>query len=217
MSNSGDGTKIGKRLHVVAFTFTLLDENQACSAAGNHILAVFKQPESYNCLKLALEDIIKEVEELMEVHVNGIDFKIVYYLGGDWKFLAMVTGIDAASSDYACIWCKCKKDDRGDIQRQWSMSNKDLGARTIDENIELATRTRSRKAFNVSNEPLFHTIPLTNVVIDNLHLFLRTSDVLIDLLIVELRRQDAIDKVKKFTCPTLDRYQHIQKYQAFIR
>ena len=34
-------------------------------------------------------------------------------------------------------------------------------------------------------------------MIDNLQLFLRTSDVLIDLLIVELRRQDAIEKVKK--------------------
>ena len=66
---------------MVAFTFTLLDENQACSAAGNHILAVFKQPESYDCLKLALEDIIKEIEELTEVHVNGINFKVVYYLG----------------------------------------------------------------------------------------------------------------------------------------
>ena len=59
---SGDETKIGKRLHIVAFTFTLLDENQACSVAGNHILAVFKQPESYNCLKLALEDIIKKLK-----------------------------------------------------------------------------------------------------------------------------------------------------------
>ena len=38
---SGDGTKIGKRLHVVALNFMLLDENQACSAAGNHILAGF--------------------------------------------------------------------------------------------------------------------------------------------------------------------------------
>ena len=60
---SGDGTKIGKRLHVVAFTFTLLEEEQAGSAAGNHILAVIKQPESYESLKLALAD-IAEVKEL---------------------------------------------------------------------------------------------------------------------------------------------------------
>ena len=58
---------------------------------------------------------------------------------------------------------------------------------------------------------------MTNVVIDNLYLFLRTSDVLINLLIVELRHQDAIEKVKKFACRSLDQYQYIQKYQAFIK
>ena len=52
------------RLHVVAFTFTLLEEDQATSAAGNHILAVFKQPESYEYLKLALADITDEVQHL---------------------------------------------------------------------------------------------------------------------------------------------------------
>ena len=88
---------------MVAFTFTLLDENQACSAAGNHILAVFKQPESYDCLKL---DIIKKVEELKEVDVDGITSNVAYYFGGNWKFLAVVIGIDAAFSNYACIWCK---------------------------------------------------------------------------------------------------------------
>ena len=50
----------------------------------------------------------------------------------------MVTGIDAASSDYACIWCHCKKDEHGDIELQWSLSDTDKGARTIDENVELA-------------------------------------------------------------------------------
>ena len=42
------------------------------------------------------------------------------------------------------------------------------------------------------------------------------SDVLTDLLIVELRRQDAIEKVKKFTSADLTRYQHILKYQEFV-
>ena len=29
--------------------------------------------------------------------------------------LCMATGIDAASSTYACIWCKCPKDLRFDL------------------------------------------------------------------------------------------------------
>ena len=32
-----------------------------------------------------------------------MDFQIKYYLGGDWKFFALGNGIDAASSEYACI------------------------------------------------------------------------------------------------------------------
>ena len=56
---SGDGTKIGKRLHVVIFTFTLLEEEQYCSSVGNHTSVIFKQPESYDCLKSALADIIR--------------------------------------------------------------------------------------------------------------------------------------------------------------
>ena len=104
-----------------------------------------------------------------------------------------MTGIDSASSDHACIWCKCKKDEQGDIQCVWSLSDKEQGARTIEENAEHAQRPRARKAYNVSHEPLLRNIPLENVAIDNLHLFLRVSDVLIDLLVIELRRQDAIE------------------------
>ena len=53
--------------------------------------------------------------------------------------------------------------------------------------------------FSVSHVPFFPTIPLSNVVIDNLHTFLRVADVLIKLLITELHRQDSIDQRKRLT------------------
>lgn len=111
-------------------------------------------------------DIIQEVDHLREINVVGETYKISFYLGGDWKFLAVVTGIDAASSDYACISCKCWKEDRSDITQWWSIKNVSSGARTTEENKELAGRPHVRKAYNVSHEPLFLTIPLSNVVID---------------------------------------------------
>ena len=55
------------------------------------------------------------------------------------------------------------------------------------------------------------TIPLKNVVSDNLHLFLCVADVLFDQLILKLCRQDLIDKTKKlsnFECKHLNRYQN---------
>lgn len=55
---------------------------------------------------------------------------------------------------------------------------------------------------DLANSTMCLILP-SSPLIDNLHLFLCVSDLLIDLLIVELRRQDAIEKVKKFTSTDL--------------
>lgn len=51
---------------------------------------------------------------------------------------------------------------------------------------------------------------------DNLHLFLRVSDVLIDRLVIELKRQDAVDKMKKFTNFDLGKHKHLHFFQEFV-
>ena len=160
MKLSGDGTNIGKRLHVINFTFTLLDEGSvAYGYEGNHTLAVLKEPENYESLAKGLEDIRLEVERLKQIVADGRIYDVVYFLGGDWKFLALCTGIDSAMSNYSCIWCKCPKFDRYDMAKKWSISDPEFGARTIEENIMLS---KKRKEYNVSHAPLFPTIPLTN-------------------------------------------------------
>ena len=138
---------------------------------------------------------------------------IEYYLGGDWKFLAAVTGNDAASSTYAYIWCKCKCDERWDTTKEWSVSDATRGAQSTEENLEISALPKSRKQFNVSNPPLFPTIPLSHIVIDNLHLFLCVADVLINLLITELRCQDVIDQQKRFNGQfDISKFKHIAAY-----
>lgn len=212
---SGDGTNIGKHLHVINFTFTLLDEGSlAYGYEGNHTLAILKEPENYESLAKGLEDIRLEVERLKQIAVGGQVYDIVYFLGGDWKFLALCTGIDSAMSTYSCIWCKCPKSDRYDMDKTWSLLDPEQGARTVEETIRLSEK--QKKQYSVSNAPLFPTIPLKNVVIDNLHMFLRVSDVLINLLVVELKRQDAIEKVKRFTCFDATKYKHLDGYQTFV-
>ena len=56
-------------------------------------------------------------------------------------------------------------------------------------------------------------VPIHRVVIDNLHLFLRVADNLINLLILDLRRLDGIGK-----CSTLDRSKatNVGKYEDFL-
>ena len=44
---------------------------------------MFKQPKSYECLKLVLADIIDEVKHVKEIEVEGVPSKLTYYLGGD--------------------------------------------------------------------------------------------------------------------------------------
>lgn len=124
---------IGKRLHVVNFTFTLLEEGaRAYASEGNHTLAIFKSHENYEKLGDALEDIRAEVKRLCSITVDEKTY-ITYYLGGDWKFLAITTGIDSACSKYSCIWCKGAMEERWDSTKVWSITDTSLGARTIAE------------------------------------------------------------------------------------
>ena len=43
-------------------------------------------------MKWRLHDIRLEIENLSSIQVNDLTFDVVYFLGGDWKFLALVTG-----------------------------------------------------------------------------------------------------------------------------
>ena len=55
-----------------------------------------------------------------------------------------------------------------------------------------------RNSIYIPNSPLFPSIPLKCVVIYNLHLFLRVTDVFIDLFIEDFMRQDALEKGKTY-------------------
>ena len=192
---SGDGTSSGKRLKVVNFTYTILNEKEnAMSEKGNYVLAIIKTKETYDNLKESLSDIKTEMAQLNEVEVDNVKYKIEYFIGGDWKFLACICGLGAANQDYTCIWCKCPREERYDVTKTWSLIDRHLGARTCEE---IANHSRAKK-YNCKSCPLFDFIPMDHVIIDTLHLFLRISDNLFELPIRELKRQDAIDKVKRF-------------------
>ena len=99
---NGDGTNIGKRLTVVNFGYTILNEKKvAMGQKGNYILAIIENTESYDNLRQGLADLIKEMSNLKEINVNGRNYKIDYYLGGDWKFVALVCGVGTAN--YQCL------------------------------------------------------------------------------------------------------------------
>ena len=86
----------------------------------------------------------------------------------------------------------------------------------LEKNIRLSKLPKSKKKYNVSHEPLFKSIPLTHVVIDNLLFFLRVSDVLIDRLIIEMKRHDAIDRNKKLTFEEFVTSLNIPNFRFFV-
>ena len=45
-----------------------------------------------------------EIANLKSIDVDDNTNEIEYLMGGDWKLLALVTGIDSAKSEFACIW-----------------------------------------------------------------------------------------------------------------
>lgn len=216
---SGDGTNIGKRLHVINVTFTVLDEGTLAQAAGgNHLIAVIKEPENYETLSKALTDIRKDVESLKHLSVGTEQFEIEWFLGGDWKFLACVCGLGAAHATYPCIWCKCPLYDKYDGRKEWSLTDVSKGARSIEEiQQQVNTRSRTVEKYNSKHAPLFPSIPIDHVVIDSLHLFLRISDNLINLVIQELRRQDALDKNKTFNDGfNRSKYKHMAGWETYL-
>lgn len=78
------------------------------------------------------------------------------------------------------------------MDKTWSLIESQNGARTIEEITSKSKLHKSnRHKFNCSKKPLFPFIPIKRVIIDSLHLFLRISDVLINLLIRDLRQFDA--------------------------
>ena len=212
---SGDGTNIGKRLKLVNITYTILNErDKAMSERGNYLLAIAKTTENYDDLKESLSNLIDEMASLKSIKVNGFCYDIEYFLGGDWKFLACVCGLGAANSNCACIWCKCPKEQRFDIKKKWSLTSKNQGARCNDD---IGKCAKSR-LYNCKASPLFHFIPIDHVIIDTLHLFLRVSDILVDLLIRKLRRKDAIEKTQTFAngfC--YNKYKHMATYEKFLK
>ena len=71
--------------------------------------------ESYEELLAGLEDICEKAKDLNVITISGKVYNTVLYLGGDWKFLATVCGIESATSEFACIWCKYPKEKRFDM------------------------------------------------------------------------------------------------------
>ncbi len=103
---AGDGTQVGSNLNVLNFTFGFLDKMKSTSCldpntvTGNFLVWTFLiQNEDQKELKIALKEILEELTLLKTIEIDGREYTIEFWLGGDLKFLALVLGMPLLSSD----------------------------------------------------------------------------------------------------------------------
>ena len=113
---SGDGARMSRTTNFMMMSFTLLQLHEnVMSPKDNRTVAIINGPEKYETLKISLSPFFEEVNNLMHksfISIDGQDVELEFFLGGDFKFLLMILGLNSANADYACLWCKIHKDNR---------------------------------------------------------------------------------------------------------
>ena len=213
---SGDGTRAGVKKHMINVSYTIIGEDTCMSEKGNYLLAIVQCPEKGEIIEVALKNLIDEFNSLTSVEINGETIEIEKYVGGDLKFLNQVTGIAGFGADFSCLWCKCHKLDRADIEKDWSMTDVSKRARTVDEITKFSQLAKTSKArFNVIRSPLFTSIPIHRVIPDTLHLFLRIMDQLVNNLTSYLQKEDNIIRCTAKT--NLQNCTNLMRFENFVR
>ena len=116
--------------------------------------------------------------------VGSNHWPVEIYFSADWKFLAICLGIKAASAQYFCPWCDCSKNDI------------DTTTKTINKSMD-NIKVNYNQINGHIKEPLFHMIPLQNWVCDELHILLRITDRLWELMLSDLYRETTNEEIWK--------------------
>ena len=205
---AGDGTNVASQFTVLNFTFGFLDRfNESTdlnitrngtvdpnTALGNFILGKFHiRKECYDDLKIALKELAEKLSELKEIELDGIIYQIEFFLGGDLKFIAIVIGINAASSNYPCPWCILHKN-------QFSTN-------ICDHKIN---RILSGSDYGQLHEPIFKFIKVENIIPDVLHMGMRVTDKL------ETNLHDDITQMDETFNENIERNPNFESYVNYL-
>ncbi|GET03367.1 hypothetical protein GLOIN_2v1766279 [Rhizophagus clarus] len=166
---SGDGRNVGRKQKHVMLTMCILNEEEAVlSPAHQYSICLYLGKESYDSLSTVSAKFSYELEQLKTNRYkdsNNTIWPVELFFLGDWKFVALILGINTATSNYFCLYCNCHKDKRYNMDKVW---------------------LNSKNTHGCKNTMLFQEIDQNNWIIDELHLMLRISDVLFQCLFYEL-------------------------------
>ena len=195
---SGDGARMSRTTNFMMFSLVLLQlEENVMSSKNNRTVAIINGPEDYQTLKDSLPNFLREVNELINkgfIVIDDKEIQLEFFLGGDLKFLLMIMGLNSASSNYACLWCKVHKHNRWDTSKPLNYYNEGTQQRNLAD-LKKLCQTKGEK-FGCIYPPLID-IELDHVVPDELHLFLRVTDRLLENVIDEIIEQASIADFNK--------------------
>ena len=209
---SGDGAKMTHSSNFILLSLSLLQQKDAVmSARGNHTIAVVKGEEKYGTLKESFQNVFDEINALnrsKKLTIDDRDYNVELFLGGDYKFILILLGMKSATSSHSCVWCKVHSHGRYDMSFPLHHYNSDPHRRTLEEIIKLAGLKKDN--YCCVNDPLL-SIDLDHIILDELHLLLRVTDVLINNLIDDFLEMDKKEDLsKKKSDPT--RGAHLQQF-----
>jgi hypothetical protein len=185
---SGDGRNVGRKVKHVMLTMALLNDIDGLKKPDNHYtLVLYPGAETYESLKNALEPLISDLVILKEKGFNQIGghyWPVELYFSSDWKFLSICLGMKSANALHFCPWCNCSKNEINVTSKKINKSIDDI-------------KSNYNQINGHTKEPLFHMITLQNWVVDELHIFLRITDRLMELMLSDLRRETANEETWK--------------------
>ena len=178
---SGDGRNVGRKIKHVMITFMILNHKERHNHADYHYTTIlYPGAEKYSTLEFILNPFLNELRSLKEngLEVAGVLWKFELYFSSDWKFLAICLGLNGPTSKYFCPWCLCSREQHGDLNKDWR----------IEKNMDQIARNYHDINGHI-HPPLFSMIPIDHIVFDELHVLLRITDRLWELVLSEIKER----------------------------
>ncbi|KAK3082818.1 hypothetical protein FSP39_006271 [Pinctada imbricata] len=204
---AADGAKVSRLSSFLVLSLAVLNKGQeVMSCTGQYTLAIVSAKENFDNIKESFSDIFGDINDLLGskdrngyikfVSDEGREYFLEIFLGGDMKFLLTAMGLNAANAKFSCIYCKIDKNDRWDVSKPENFYASDKNKRTVEE---MKRMSQSKSKFGCVRPPLLD-IDLDHVVIDELHLMMRITDVLLRNLIEDAVNLDQESNLGKKGC-----------------